>query len=288
MHDSPLICNAACIQMNATNDLQANIAQMIRLTDAAGEAGADFMALPENAFLMRQSDAEEPQLYETAEHPGVQACQVQAKKHSSWILIGSIFAPVGAQPEGERKKWYNRSVLIDDTGRIVTTYDKIHLFDAELSNDRAYRESDRIKPGDQVTVADTRWGRLGLAICYDVRFPHLFRVLAKTGAGMIAVPAAFTYVTGEAHWHILLRARAIETGAYIIAPGQCGNHPGGRRTYGHSIIIDPWGKILAEASEENPEFVMATLDMTLVSDTRRALPTLSHDRDYLPPPDYSI
>lgn len=286
MEHSP-ICNVACIQMNATNDLAHNIAQMMTLTDAAGEAGAQFMALPENAFLMRGSDAEEPQLYETAEHPGVQACQAQAKKYNSWFLIGSIFAPAPCGT-AEKKRWYNRSVLIDARGNIVQTYDKIHLFDATLANDRVYRESDRIKPGDQVTVAETDWGKLGMAICYDVRFPHLFRVLAKTGAGMIAVPAAFAYMTGEAHWHILLRARAIETGAYIIAPGQCGHHPGGRRTFGHSMIIDPWGRIIAEASEETPEFIMASIDMTRVSETRRALPTLQHDRAYLTPPDYSI
>lgn len=282
-----LTCRTALIQLNTTNDMAANLREVERLTSQAGGEGAEFMALPENAFQMRAADTEEPLLYAPEEHPGVQLCQQQAIKYKSWILIGSIFSPCGKVQTASRK-WYNRSVLINSVGKIVQTYDKIHLFDAQVASDRVYRESDRIQAGDQVTVADTDWGRIGLAICYDVRFPHLFRDLAKAGSQFIAVPAAFTYVTGEAHWHVLLRARAIETGAYIIAPGQCGNHPGGRRTYGHSLIVDPWGKIIVEASEEKPEVVMATLDMTRVGETRRALPSLQHDRSYLPPPDYVI
>ena len=177
-------------------------------------------------------------------------------------------------------KSYNRSLLIDDKGALVAHYDKIHLFDVQLAGGETYAESDRILPGAQAVLAPTPWGALGMTVCYDVRFPALYRVLAKAGAALISVPAAFTYTTGRAHWHVLLRARAIETGCFIIAPAQCGLHPGNRRTYGHSLIVAPWGEILAEASETETGIIHATLEMNKVADARGMVPSLRHDRDF--------
>lgn len=250
--------------------------------------GAKFLALPENAFFMRGSDKDAPGMYSTEEHPGVQLCQRLAREHGVWILIGSIFSPAPQTIPHAPQKWFNRSVMINNEGEIVAQYDKIHLFDAMVSGDQMYRESDRIQYGDRTALVPTPWGRMGLTICYDMRFSYLYRDLAKAGATLFAAPAAFTYVTGKAHWHILLRARAIETGSFMIAPGQCGQHPGGRRTYGHSLIIGPWGEILAEASEDTPQILLADLDLAQVAQVRRDLPCLQHDRTYRSAEDFSI
>ena len=285
---SPNTLRAACIQLTATNDMEANCRHAEALMREALDNGATFLALPENAFFMRGSDKDAPAPYAMEEHPGVQLCQRLAKAHGVWILIGSIFVPAPSLLEGSPPKWFNRTVVIGADGEIAAHYDKIHLFDAMVGGDQMYRESDRIQYGEHMTVVPTPWGRMGLTICYDMRFPHLYRDLAKAGATLFAAPAAFTYVTGKAHWHVLLRARAIETGSFIIAPGQCGHHPGGRRTYGHSLIVSPWGEVLAEASEETPEALIADLDITQVSQVRRDLPCLQHDRAYRATDDFSI
>lgn len=285
---NPAPLRAACIQLTATNDIEANCRHAEALMREALDKGATFLALPENAFFMRGSDKDAPAPYTVEEHPGVQLCRGLAREHKVWILIGSLFVPAPALIEGAPPKWFNRSVMIGADGEIAAIYDKIHLFDAMIGGDQMYRESDRIQYGEHMSVVPTPWGRMGLTICYDMRFPHLYRDLAKAGATLFAAPAAFTYVTGKAHWHILLRARAIETGSFIIAPGQCGHHPGGRRTYGHSLIVGPWGDILAEASEDQPEVLIADLDLTQVGQVRRDLPCLQHDRAYKTTEDFSI
>ena len=186
----------------------------------------------------------------------------------------------GDQPGDARAA--NRSLLIDPTGAVVARYDKLHVFDVDLPNGETYRESATVRPGDRAAMAQTPWGGLGLTVCYDIRFPHLYRQLAKAGAAMIAVPAAFTVPTGEAHWETLLRARAIETGAFILAPAQGGTHEDGRRTWGRSTVVGPWGEIVAKADHDDPCVVPATLDLTAVARARAAVPALTHDRDFRP------
>lgn len=275
----------ACLQTNTGNDLGENCARILALLEEAAAGGARFIALPENAFLMRASDRDLAQIFYHEEHPGVALCREMAAKRGVWILVGSVFAM--CRVTGSRDKWYNRSLLIDDTGKIVTHYDKIHLFDAHITPELPYRESARVIPGNQIRAAETPWGRLGMTICYDVRFPHLYRDLAKMGAVMMAVPSAFAEHTGKAHWHVLLRARAIETGSFVIAPAQCGEHPGNKRTYGHSLIISPWGEILAEGSANETGVIFADLDLAEVDRVRSILPCLMHDRSYAGP-DYEI
>jgi predicted amidohydrolase len=165
----------------------------------------------------------------------------------------------------------------------VETYDKLHMFDVDLPNGDRYRESSLYQPGDEAKLGPTPWGPLGMTICYDMRFPQLYRALGKAGAGMIAVPAAFTRPTGEAHWEVLLRARAIENGVYILAAAQGGTHEDGRATWGHSMVVDPWGRIVAQAEGDEPGVVIADLDLDLVQSTRQAIPSLSNDRAYTGP-----
>jgi deaminated glutathione amidase len=283
MSPSPIV---ACIQMTTTNDLSANIAEVEKWVRMAAGQGAELIATPENCFYMRAADSDNVPLFLMEAHPGLLRMQALAKELNVWILIGSLFVPSTVQMR-EDERWFNRSVLINAGGEVVTYYDKIHLFDACFGENRFYRESARICPGNQVTVAETPWAKMGMTICYDVRFPHLYRDLAKYGVEILAIPAAFARVTGEAHWHILLRARAIENGAYVIAPAQCGEHPGSKRTFGHAMIIDPWGVVLAEAGDE-PCVITARLDMQRVREVRTNLPTLQHDRRYFPPPEYVI
>jgi predicted amidohydrolase len=174
----------------------------------------------------------------------------------------------------------NRSLLVDPTGAVVARYDKLHVFDVDLPGGETYRESASVRPGVGATVAETPWGRLGLSICYDVRFPQLYRALAKTGASLIAVPAAFTRPTGEAHWETRLRARAIETGAFVLAPAQGGAHEDGRQTWGRSLIVGPWGEVIARADHDEPGVLHAALDLSAVERARASIPALRHDRDF--------
>jgi predicted amidohydrolase len=197
-----------------------------------------------------------------------------------WLLIGSAIVRSGHAGDDRAA---NRSLMIDPTGAITARYDKLHVFDVDLPNGETYRESATIRPGETASMADTPWGRLGLTVCYDVRFPHLFRQLAKANAAMIAVPAAFTVPTGEAHWETLLRARAIETGAFVLAPAQGGTHEDGRKTWGRSIVVSPWGEVIAKLDHYDPGVLPATLDLTEVARARAAIPALTHDRDYAPP-----
>ncbi len=192
-----------------------------------------------------------------------------------WVLIGSVVVK-SADDDGKLR---NRSILIDDTGNVRARYDKMHLFDVNVGAKDTYRESDTYVSGTEVTVAETPWGRLGMTVCYDLRFPHLYRDLARAGCRMLTVPSAFTRPTGAAHWHVLLRARAIECGAVVLAPAQTGVHAGGRETFGHSLVVGPWGEVLADGGEETG-LVMVDLDFSVVADARRKVPSLQHDRDY--------
>jgi len=217
-----------------------------------------------------------------ADHQGIAAYSALAAELGCWLLAGSFLidrraeASPGAGPDAKPS---NRSFLFDPQGQIVARYDKIHMFDVEIPDGQSYRESRRFEAGGVAVMADLPWGRLGLTICYDLRFPQLYRDLAQAGADFLTVPSAFTRFTGKAHWHLLLRARAVETGCFVFAPAQCGEHARGRSTYGHSVIVAPWGEILAEAAEE-PGFVLAEIDPQLVAKARRAIPSLAGTRPY--------
>jgi predicted amidohydrolase len=266
----------ACVQLTAGNDMTANIAAAERLVrDAAREA--DFIALPECALMLEPNRrlAIEKAAPE-ASHPGLAAFRALAQDTGRWLLVGSLTIRL----DGDQLA--NRSFLIDKAGGVVARYDKIHMFDVQLPGGESYRESATYRPGTAAQVVPTPFGRLGMTVCYDVRFPQLYRALGHAGAELLSVPSAFTVPTGRAHWHVLLRARAIETGAYVFAPAQCGEHAGGRLTYGHSLIVDPWGAVIAEAGEQ-PGVITAEIDLAKVTEARRAVPSLSHDRPFAPP-----
>jgi predicted amidohydrolase len=268
---------AACVQTNSTPDFAANIERIRPMIREARDRGADLITLPENVSLIgairesmiAQSPCE-------SEHPAVAFFRTEARKTGAWILAGSI--PVAFDEDGEERR-ANRSLMFNPKGEIVARYDKIHMFDAKLSDTEVYSESRNYRPGTCAVTADTPWGKIGMTICYDVRFPQLHRALAKAGASIITVPAAFVATTGRLHWHILIRARAIETGCFIIAPGQCGMHNAQRLSYGHSLIVAPSGQILAEAGEQ-PGVITAEIDLDEVTEARRKLPNLQHDCDF--------
>jgi len=267
----------ACVQMTAGPETGPNLDAAAVLIRAAARDGARFILTPENTSIIEPNrDLALAKSFTEDTHPGLPHFSALAKELGVWLLIGSM--PIKVEPE----RLANRSFLIDDQGRITARYDKIHLFDVDLPNGEVYRESERIRPGAQAMLAPTPWGALGMTVCYDVRFPQLYRDLAQAGAAMLSVPAAFTVPTGEAHWHTLLRARAIETGAFVFAPAQCGTHAGNRRTYGHSLIVSPWGEILAEAGE-TPGTISAELDFSKTAAARSMIPSLRHDRDYARP-----
>jgi predicted amidohydrolase len=205
------------------------------------------------------------------------AYRALAQELGVWLLAGSLAIKL---PDDERLA--NRQFLIDDKGGIVASYDKIHMFDVNLANGETFRESKTYRPGDRAVVAQTPWAPLGMTICYDVRFPYLYRSLAHAGAKMLAVPSAFTRRTGEAHWHVLMRARAIETGCFVIAAAQCGDHEDGRKSYGHSVIVGPWGEVIADGGDE-PGVIVADLDFAAVDKARSMIPSLTHDRSYPDP-----
>lgn len=265
--------NVACVQNCATDDLDATINDSVTLTREAHDAGAQLICLPEFfSFLNLDSTGLNVAPFREVEHPTLATYRRLSKELRVWILLGSI----AILDETGKKR--NRSILLDSDGEVVTRYDKIHMFDVNLPNGEIYRESDVFVPGDAAVNADLPWCTLGLTVCYDLRFPHLYRSLAHAGACVISVPAAFTRTTGRAHWHVMLRSRAIETGAYIVAPCQYGDH-GRAKTYGHSLIIDPWGKILEDGGEERG-YIISEIDTEEVDKARQMIPALDHDRDY--------
>jgi predicted amidohydrolase len=267
----------ACVQNCAGNDLAKNIAETTELVRAARGEGAALICLPENfSFLEVNDERLLAGAYPEESHPAIPHFQALAKELGGWILMGSLTIKL---PSG---KVNNRSYLLDAEGHIVARYNKLHLFDVSLKAGESYRESSTVEAGEESVLAETPWGRLGLSICYDLRFAYLYRALAQAGASLLAIPAAFTRTTGQAHWHVLQRARAIETGCYVFAPGQCGIRPNGRATFGHSLIVDPWGRILADGGED-PGFIIAEVDPAKVEEVRGMIPSLRHDRVFIGP-----
>jgi len=268
-----MLLRAACIQLTSGPSLRDNIDGAGQLVIRACDQGANFVFLPENVGLLGPGRVMRAKAAPEDKHRALSEFRALASRLGLWILVGSLAV------KREDNGLANRSYLIDPEGNLVSRYDKIHMFDVDLPNGESYRESDNYVAGTEARLTSTPWGILGLTVCYDLRFPHLYRALAKAGAQIISVPSAFTLTTGIAHWHVLLRARAIETGSFIVAPAQCGNHYGKRVTYGHSLIVDPSGAILAEAHDK-PCFVIADLDLKSVHLARSSLPSLQHDRDY--------
>lgn len=268
-----------CVQLCSTGDPIRNAADASALVREAVAKGAELVILPEVSNLC-QKDKEKAFATSVPEEedPFLSAMRGLAQETGVWIHIGSAVVT----PDDGDGRLANRGYLIDPTGAIKARYDKIHMFDVDLANGDSYRESKSYRPGEEAVLADTPWGGYGMTICYDVRFPHLYRTLAQAGARIIAVPAAFTKPTGEAHWHVLLRARAIENGAFVISAAQGGKHEDGRETYGHSIVISPWGEVLAEAGE-GPGVIVADLDLGRVERVRGQVPSLRNGREFRKP-----
>ena len=268
---------AACVQMRSGRSVAANVDDAEALIRAAAAAGAGYVLTPEmTTILDRDKEALLASIGPEEIDPSLQRFREIARELGIHLHIGSMAIKLADDHIA------NRSFLIAPNGAIIGRYDKIHMFDVDLSGGESYRESATYRAGDTAIVADLPWTKIGLTICYDVRFPALHRTLAKAGASVLAVPAAFTKKTGEAHWHVLLRSRAIETGSYIVAAAQAGHHEDGRDTYGHSMIIDPWGKILAEADDQ-PGFIIAEIDPAFSASARQAIPALANARDFALP-----
>lgn len=253
-----------------------HVAPMIR---QAALKGAELILTPEGTnFLEQRKGLREDALSdETSDAAVLGLCRLAAEL-KVWILIGSAIVRSGEEGDDRAA---NRSLLVNPQGQIVSRYDKMHVFDVDLDSGERWRESAVIRPGSEAVVADTPWGGLGMTICYDVRFAYLHRALAQGGASIITVPAAFTRPTGEAHWEVLLRARAIETGCFVLAPAQGGEHEDGRKTWGRSVVISPWGEVLARLDHDRPAVLHADLDLSQVEKARRAIPALTHDRSFV-------
>jgi predicted amidohydrolase len=260
------------------DDIKQNLAAARELLRAAKAEGADFALLPENCALMAANRAErEAGAFLEAEHPAVAALAELAAELDLWVLAGSL--AIRKEAAGRPT---NRSLLLTPAGKVAARYDKIHLFDVAVPDGQVYRESATFDAGAEAVLAKLPWGWLGMSVCYDLRFPQLYRALAKAGADFLSVPAAFTAFTGQAHWHVLLRARAIETGCFVFAPAQCGVHPGSRQTYGHSLIVAPWGEVLADGGDR-PGVVLARIEPSAIAAARGMIPALEHDRPFAAP-----
>ncbi|MGP9814063.1 carbon-nitrogen hydrolase family protein [Rhodopseudomonas sp. NSM] len=266
--------NAALVQMRTGLLPGPSLEQGTKLIREAAAAGADYVLTPEVSNMMQLNrEALFEQLADEDSDASLKAYRALARELKIHLHIGSL--ALRASPD----RAVNRSFLIDPSGTILASYDKIHMFDIDLGNGESYRESANYQPGETAVISDLPWGRIGLTICYDVRFPALYRALAEAGASFITVPAAFTRPTGEAHWHVLLRARAIENGCFVFAAAQGGLHENKRETYGHSLIVDPWGVVLAEGGVD-PGFVMARIDPAEVGKARGKIPSLQHGRRF--------
>jgi predicted amidohydrolase len=289
---SNLCC--AAIQLTSTDDVAKNLHTSVRLVRRAADAGAQLIGLPENfAYLgsdrdHRASLAEAIPDSEAAgptstSGPILTAMRQVAQETRAWLLLGGFperGSSAGSDARGEGQpvpRIRNTSILLSPRGDVAAVYRKIHLFDVDVPGGMRFRESETIEPGQDVVIAETPWGGLGLTICYDLRFPELYRAVAQRGARLVAVPAAFTLETGKDHWHVLLRARAIENQLYLFAPAQLGHHGGQRRSYGHALIVDPWGVVIAECGDHEG-YALATADFDYQDQVRRNLPCLSHRR----------
>ena len=265
---------AACVQTTATPDLRHDIGILSGFIREAAARGASFVATPEYCAGLDTRDGKLfPVAHEETRHPALPALRALSAQLKIWLLVGSIGVKA---PDG---RIFNRSYMISPAGEIAAHYDKIHLFDIDLGGGHSYHESATIAPGHAGVIAPCVDGTVGLSICYDIRFPMLYRSYAQAGAQMLAAPAAFTRITGMAHWHVLQRARAIENGAYMISPSQCGTLSGGAECYGHSLIVDPWGQVLAEAGDA-PGVILAEIDVSKAKETRQRIPSLRHDRPF--------
>ena len=271
---TPAAFTAGLVQMRSSTDPQANLAAALAFIEEAARAGADYVLTPEMTNIM---EVKRERLFATIadeeRDPTLAALREAARRLSIYIHIGSL--AVKASPD----KAANRSFLIDRRGDVIARYDKIHMFDVDLANGESYRESRNYRPGDLAVVTDLPWGRLGVTICYDLRFPALYRALAEAGASFFSIPSAFTRQTGAAHWHVLIRARAIENGSFVFAAAQGGKHESGRETFGHSLVVDPWGQILAEGGSE-PGVILADIDPAQISAARSRIPSLHHGRRF--------
>jgi predicted amidohydrolase len=262
---------AACVQMRSTRDPLANRDAAFSGVREAAAQGAHYVQTPEMTSLVERDRASLfSKVTPLESDPTIAALRETARALDIVVHVGSV-----AVKEGD--KIANRAVLIDRQGDITATYDKVHLFDVDLPNGESWRESATYTGGHEAVVADTQWGGLGLTICYDLRFPYLYRALAEAGAAILSAPACFTRQTGEAHWQVLQRARAIETGSFMISAAQGGLHEDGRETYGLSLIVDPWGRVLAEAGDE-PGVILAEIDLERVTEARTRIPTLQHTK----------
>jgi deaminated glutathione amidase len=265
---------AAMIQMRSGLTPAANSDDAVRMIGEAKSAGADYVLTPEMTNILA---ARREQLFSVVVEEEADASLATfrevARKLGIYVHIGSLAIKISPDRAA------NRSFLIGPKGEILARYDKIHMFDVDLAGGESYRESRNYRPGELAVLADLPWGRLGLTVCYDLRFPALYRALAEAGSSFLAIPSAFTRQTGQAHWHVLNRARAIENGCFVLAAAQGGKHENGRETFGHSLIIDPWGQVLAEGGTE-PGVIMATIDPGLVAAARSKIPSLSHGRRF--------
>jgi predicted amidohydrolase len=262
------------VQMRSGVDPEINLATALSAIEEAARGGAAYVLTPEMTNIM---EIKRERLFATItdeeDDLTLSALREAARQHGIYLHIGSL--AVKASPD----KAANRSFLIDRRGEVIARYDKIHMFDVDLANGESYRESRNFRAGELAVIADLPWGRLGVTVCYDLRFPALYRALAEAGASFFSIPAAFTKQTGEAHWHVLLRARAIENGCFVFAAAQGGKHENGRETFGHSLIVDPWGKILAEGGTE-PGVIVADVDPAQVAAARARIPSLLHGRRF--------
>jgi predicted amidohydrolase len=267
----------ALLQMQTGNDLAQNLGTVEAMAREAARNGAHFVLTPEYTLMMDGSGRvmRERALPPDGGEPLVQLRSL-ARELSIWLLAGSLTLKT------ESDRIANRSHLLAADGRVVASYDKIHMFDVTLPEGKVIRESSAYCPGDRAVVTETPWGKLGLTVCYDLRFPQLYRALAKAGALYLTIPSSFQRSTGKVHWHALIKARAIENACFVFAPAMCGEHPGGRTTYGHSLVVDPWGEVVADGSEA-PGIVYADIDPARVSKVRGMLPCLDHDRDFALP-----
>lgn len=268
------------ITLNSSDDPLVNLPITQGFVNSAADAGAEIVMTPEVTNCVSSSRAHQQEvLCHEADDPTLAALRETARLRRIWLLIGSL----GLKTDDSDGRFANRSFLISPEGEIAARYDKIHMFDVDVSETERYRESDGYRPGEKAVVATTPFARIGMTICYDLRFPHLHRTLAKAGAQIITQPAAFTAITGEAHWHSLLRARAIETGCFVLAPAQTGHHREkvdvNRCTYGHSLAVSPWGEVLFDGGVE-PGWGLVELDLAEVDKARKRIPALSHDREF--------
>ena len=270
----PMTFKAALIQMRSGIAPGANLEACVRMIGEAKSAGADYVQTPEMTNIMEvKRERLFASIVEEEADTSLATLRELARKLAIYVHIGSLAIRLSSE------KAANRSFLIGPEGNIAARYDKIHMFDVDLANGESYRESRNYRPGEQAVLSDLPWGRLGLTVCYDLRFPALYRALAEAGASMLAIPSAFTQQTGEAHWHVLNRARAIENGCFVFAAAQGGKHENGRETFGHSLIVDPWGRILGEGGSE-PGVVMAEIDLAEVAKARARIPSLQHGRRF--------